>query len=46
MIAKRENTKPCQFKGESLNMLVVVRKSMVTKMNYKVERQSAAVCPF
>jgi quercetin dioxygenase-like cupin family protein len=36
MITKKENAKPCQFKGVSFDVLAVGEKSMVTKMNYQV----------
>jgi quercetin dioxygenase-like cupin family protein len=36
MIVKSRNAKNRQFKGVSFDVLAVVQKSMVTRMNYKV----------
>ena len=37
MITKKENTKQRQFKGVSFEVLAVGEKSMLTKMNYKID---------
>lgn len=36
MITKKENAKQRQFKGVSFDVLATGKKSMITKMNYKI----------
>jgi len=37
MITKKQNTQPRQFKGVSFDVLAVGEKTMITRMNFKME---------